>query len=334
MILTFAEDFTSDVVLDTALTAAPESGLYFNRGVHPLVNVDNLLNLLPAQAYTFAAYAGGTTYGKFETTQLRTDIVTHASVVYESILAANVGNEPPNATYWQATNIESLRIKAFAKMSQDNMLSALNLNRQLVDSQYVYNVGEDDVTPGGDYIGWAIEPKGSDYVKIVINQIALQATTTDEITMTVVNQGVVIDTIALTPVDGVLQFEDIAYTITGKGRFLFVIPAQEVRSQSAFNDPLKYQGFVMYPVSGEGAAPESATYGAISTGNGLNFNISAYLDSTQYTTDNLINYAKLLQAQFELDFLRMGTTNANVQSNRNERNLDAAELQRIYFETH
>ena len=334
MILTFAEDFTSAVVLDSVLTGIPESGDYYNRGVHPLVNVDNLLDLLPDQTYTFADYVAGTTYGKFETTQKRTDIVTSDSIVYESLITANAGNTPAdNPTKWQVTNIESLRLKSFINLSKDNMKSALNLNRQLVDSQYLYNVGEDAVTPSGDYIGWAIEPKGSDYVKITINQIALQATTTDEVTMTVVNQGVVIDTIALTPVSGVLEFEDIGYTITGIGIFYFVIAACEVRSQTAFNDPLKYQGFTMYPVSGTGDTAEDADYSFASYGNGINFNISAYLDSSQYVTNNLIHYAKLLQAQFEIDFLRMAVTNANDQSNSSERNLSAVQVQRAYFET-
>jgi len=334
MILTFAEDFTSAVVLDSVLTGIPESGDYYNRGVHPLVNLDNLLDLLPDQTYTFADYVAGTTYGKFETTQKRTDIVTSDSIVYESLITANAGNTPAdNPTKWQVTNIESLRLKSFINLSKDNMKSALNLNRQLVDSQYLYNVGEDAVTPSGDYIGWAIEPKGSDYVKITINQIALQATTTDEVTMIVVNQGVVIDTIALTPVSGVLEFEDIGYTITGIGIFYFVIAACEVRSQTAFNDPLKYQGFTMYPVSGTGDTAEDADYSFASYGNGINFNISAYLDSSQYVTNNLIHYAKLLQAQFEIDFLRMAVTNANDQSNSSERNLSAVQVQRAYFET-
>ena len=332
MILTFAEDFTSSVALDTVLKAVPDSGLYFNRGVHPLVNVDNLLELLPVQSYTFEDYAAGTTYGKFEDSQLRSDIVTSSSIIYESLTAANVGNTPATSTTnWLATNIESLRIKSFAKLSQDNMLAALNLNRQLVDSQYIYNVGENAITLSGDYAGWAIEPKGSDYVKIIINQIALQATTDEEVSMYVVNQGELIDTLTLTPQNGVLEFEDVGYTISGKGRFLFVIESCEVWSQNAFNDPLKYTGFVAYPVTGTGATAQAADYSENSAGNGISFNLSAYLDSGVYVTNNLVHYAKLLQAQFEMDFLRLAVNNANTRSNRGERNIDSPD--RIYFET-
>ena len=334
MILTFVEDFTSATTLDTVLKAVPESGLWYNRGVHPLVNVNNILGLLPVQTFTFAAYVAGTTYGKFEDSQLRSDIVTSGGFTYESLVALNVGNDPVTSpTKWLKTNIESLRIKSFARLSQDNMIAALNLNRQLVDSQYLYNVGEDTVTLSGDYSGWAIEPKGSDYVKIVINQIALQAITTDPVSMYVVNQGQLIDTLTLNPQNGVLSFEDVGYTISGKGRFLFVIESQDVRSQNPYNDPLKYKGFVVYPVTGDGATAQAADYSEQSTGNGISFNISAYLDSGVYVTNNLINYAKLLQNQFELDFLRMATTNSNVQSNRSERNITGVDLEKIYFET-
>ena len=332
MILTFAEDFSSNVNLDTVLKAAPSSGLYYNRGVHPLVSVNNLLELLPVQSYTFSNYVAGTTYGKFEDSQLRSDIVMDNSIIYESLVAANVGNTPASSpTKWLATNIESLRIKSFVRLSQDNMIAALNLNRQLVDSQYLYNVGKDAITLSGDYAGWAIEPKGSDYVKIVVNQIALQATTDDPVSMYVVNQGELITTLTLNPQNGVLEFEDVGYTISGKGRFLFVIDSREVWSQSAYNDPLKYTGFVCYPVTGTGATAQAAEYSEASSGNGISFNLSAYLDSTDYVTNNLVHYAKLLQAQFELDFLRTAISNANVRSNRGERNVVDAE--KIYFET-
>ena len=332
MILTFAEDFTSSVNLDTVLKAVPSSGLYYNRGVHPLVSVNNLLELLPVQSYTFSNYVAGTTYGKFEDTQLRSDIVLDSSIIYESLVAANIGNTPASSpTKWLATNIESLRIKSFVRLSQDNMIAALNLNRQLVDSQYLYNVGKDAITLTGDYAGWAIEPKGSDYVKIVVNQIALQATTDDPVSMYVVNQGELIETLTLNPQNGVLEFEDVGYTISGKGRFLFVIDSREVWSQSAYNDPLKYTGFVCYPVTGTGATAQAAEYSEASSGNGISFNLSAYLDSTDYVTNNLVHYAKLLQAQFELDFLRTAISNANIRSNRGERNV--VDVEKIYFET-
>ena len=306
MILTFAEDFTSNATLDSELIATPESGLYYNRGTHPIITVENLLSFLPKLTITFSAYVAGTTYTKFETSRKRSDIVSYESKIYQSLQDDNTGNTPDeSSTYWLETNENSLRLKSFIFNSEDNALSALSLNRKLIENQYIYNVGENALTLSGDYSGWAFEPKNSDYVKIRINQMSLQANTTDEVTVSVVNQGTLVTTITLTPQDGKLVFEDVGYSFSGKGRFLFVFPSQEVFSENAFNDALKYDGFVCYPVNGSGDTPQGSTYNESSIGNGLNFNVSCYLDSSTYVTNNKIDLAKFYQSQFELDTLKM-----------------------------
>jgi len=76
MNLTFAEDFTSTEVLDAQLIATPDSGLYWNRGVHPVLTVSNLLAFLPNVTFTFTAWSNSATYGVFETSRKRTDVVT------------------------------------------------------------------------------------------------------------------------------------------------------------------------------------------------------------------------------------------------------------------
>jgi hypothetical protein len=326
MILTFAEDFTSTVQLDSQLLAAPDSGLYWNRGVHPVLTVDNLLSLLPVTEFTFSTWDIGTTYNKFNTSRKRSDVVTYSGKIYQSLTDSNTGNQPDeDTTNWLETNIESLRIKSFIWTVEDNFSSALKLNRKLIENQYLYNVNSNSQlrTLSGDYSGYAIEPKGSDYVKIRINQMSLQANTTDPVTVTVLNQGQVKTTITLNPNNGLLEFEDVGYTISGKGRFEFVFESQEVLTWNAYNDPFKFKGFVSYPISGIGSTPQGSNYSKSSIGNGLNFNISVYLDSDVYLTNNKIDLAKFLQAQFEYDYMRMLVHNANTRSNRNERNLIA-----------
>jgi hypothetical protein len=201
------------------------------------------------------------------------------------------------------------------------MISQLHLQRKLVDNQYIYNVGETLQTLPNDYAAWVIEPRGSDYVKIRINQLALQANTTDPVSLYVINQGVLIDTLELNPNDGILQFEDVGYTISGFGRFIFAFESQEVKTESAYNDPLKYDGFVVYPATGIGTTPQAADYSIQSNGNGLNLNISAYMDSTQYITNNLIDFSDMLKTQFEYDLFRLMLSNSNNSSERDERNI-------------
>jgi len=321
MTLTFAEDFSSSVVLDSELRGTPESGLYLNRGVLPILTANNLLSILPNEDLIFSAWDEATIYSKFSDSKVKSDVVSYESKVYQSISATNINNLPTDTDYWLETNIESLRIKSWLWTVEDNLLSQLSLHKKLIENQFIYDVGESLITLPNDYAAWVFEPKGSDYVKIKINQMALQANTTTPITVSVVNQGAVADTITLNPNNGLLEFEDVGYTISGKGRFFFVFPSQEVYSDNAFNDPLKYNGFVCYPAIGQGSTPQGATYTETSYGNGLNFNVSAYLDSSNYITNNILHFGKAYQAQAEMDFIQMLRFNSNVRTNLEQREI-------------
>lgn len=321
--LAFAEDFTSSVQLDSELLGTPDSGLYWNRGVHPLVTVDNLLAILPSLTQTFTAYNALTVYSKFETSRKKVNIVTYESKIYQSLADSNTGHTPSSSPlFWLETNIDSLKIKSFVWGVNDNVTSALALNRKLIENQFIYNIGTNLTTLSNDWSGWAFEPKGSDYVKIRINQISLQANTDQPVNLYVINQGVLKETIVLNPNNGLLEFENVGYTISGKGRFLFVFESQDVYSDGAFNDPLKYEGFICYPVNGIGAVAKDAVYSENSNSNGLNFNVSSFLDSSLYIENNSVDFAKFYQAQFELDFMKTAITNSNAESNREQRNMN------------
>jgi len=320
MILTFAEDFTSNIELDSQLIGTPDSGLFWNRGVHPIFTLENLLAFLPNLSVSFADYAAGITYDKFETSRKKSDVVTYDSKIYLSIASANEENTPDSSpTKWLETSIDSLRIRSFLWTVYDNYKSALSLTRRLIENQFVYNIGENLQTLTNDFAGWAFEPKGSDYVKIRINQMCLQANTTTPQSLYVINQGRLIDTLTLNPNNGLLEFEDVGYEFSGKGTFYFVFESQEVVSDFAYNDALKYQGFVTYPVSGIGSVAKDADYSISAAGNGLNFNVTCRLDSALYVENNEVDLAKFIQAQFEMDCIRMMLHNSNNRSNIQER---------------
>lgn len=321
MILTFAEDFSSTVELDSQLSGTPESGYFFNQDVHPLVTIDNILSFTPKVDITFTAYNPLTTYGKFEDTRKKSDIVSYESKIYESIAASNLGHTPTTGDYWVETNLNSLRIKNLVYNSKKNMLSALSLENKLIENQQIYNIGESDVDLSADWSGWVFEPKGSDYVKITINQMCLQANTTDTVDVYVINQGVLKETITLNPNNGIFEFEDVGYTISGKGRFYFVFESQSVKTDHPYNDSLKYKGFVCYPVNGTGTDKLTAVYSKTNAGNGLGFNVSATFDATAYINNTLKDFAKLWQLQFCYDFLQMMLHNANNQISGDVRRL-------------
>jgi hypothetical protein len=320
-ILTFAQDFSSLIELDSSLIGVPSSGLFYNRGVHPFVTVDNILNHLPILDITFLPYSASKTYSEFELTRDRKDVVMYNGKLFESKTALNTAHTPATGIYWQETNIESLRMKSFIWTVKDNVKSELHLSRSLLENQYLYNVGKTLRTFSDDYVGWAFEPKNSDYVKIKINQISIQAMGITPISLYVINQGVLKSTITLTPQNGVLEFEDINYTISGKGVFYFVFAKCNVLSEAAYNDTLKYNSFVAYPVSGNGTTPETIDYQMSSNGNGLNFNVSCYLDSQVYIENNEEFFAKFTHCQFEMDAISLLLNNPNGNINSKERNI-------------
>jgi hypothetical protein len=285
-----------------------------------------LLSFLPNETIVFADYVAGTTYGKFTDSLKRTDIVTDAGIIYQSLVAGNVGNTPASSpTQWLVTNIESLRIKIFYLSTRNNAITQLNLKRRLVDSQYLYNVAEIEENATStllpnDFAAWIFEPKGSDYVKFTINEVAFQATTAVQQNLYVINQGQLITTLTLNPnADGRLVFEDIDYEFSGKGKFIFAVDSQTVLTNGATLDPLKYKGFVVSTASGIGATPEGADYSRGTSNNGLGFNISVHLDSTVYLNKNLKNFGQYLQAAWRLSVLEMFLHNSNNRSNRSQR---------------
>lgn len=326
-VLTFAQDFSSLVELDSSLIGEPSSGLFYNRGVHPLVTIDNLLNHLPVKSFTFVAYSNLVSYSKFETSRSKLDVVTYDGKTWESLAYSNLDHTPSTGVYWRETNIQSLRLRAFVWSVEDNMRSELHLSKSLIESQYIYNVGKTKRLNGGDYVGWAFEPKNSDFVKLTINEICLQATTTADVNLYVINQGRLIETLVLHPNDGVLEFETLNYSFSGKGVFYFVFENIEVLSEAAFIDALKFDSFVCYPVSGLGSMPEEIDYSENSWSNGLSFNISVSLDSDKFISNNENALAKFKQCQFEIDAIQLFLNNPNGNINESERNiLDRANL--------
>ncbi len=204
----------------------------------------------------------------------------------------------------------------------------------LIENQFIYNIGESLKSINSDFFGWAFEPKGSDYVKIRINQIALQAEGSTALDLYVINQGRLIDTLTLTPKNGVLEFDELNYTIYGKGVFYFILAGGtvDVYSEGAYNDPLRYKGFVCYPVTGTGSTAAEAEYSISSASNGLNFNVSCYLDSSLYLDYNKVDLSSFYRTQFEYDFIKMVANNAHNRFNIDER-IQAAEKELIVAES-
>lgn len=332
MLLGFVNDFTSTVTLDAQLLAVSDSGLIVNSGGHPSLTIDNLLHFLSNKTIAFDAYNNAATYGKYEDSRLKSDIVVDNNIIYQSLTAGNTGNTPASSpTEWLVTNIESIRLKMLLQDIEDRILLDINLVRRHVSSEFIYNIVEQDsgITATdllNDFAAIILEAKGSDYTEFTINQAALQALTATPQNLYVINQGVLVDTISLTTnLEGRLVFQRLTdKTYSGKGRWIFAFDSQEVLTRNAYLDPLKYDGFVASTATGTGASPEDAVY-TFASGSGLALDISVHFNPEQYVTSNLKNFGKFFKATIEMVAFEMFLSNPNARSNHQQRILMSEE---------
>ena len=326
MVLGIAEDYSSNIILDSQLIDIPLSGLYINSGVHPSITLNNLLHFLPNLEITPDNWSVSTTYGVFSDSRKRSDLVTYNSKIYQSI-KAGVGQNPTTETdYWLETNLDSLRLKSFLQKVEDKVYLDLKLTKRIINNQYLYEVGKETINLPSDYAAWVFEPKGSDYTSFRINEISFQKKSTTPVSLYVVNQGMLIDTLVITPKNGVVSFDRLDYSFKGKGKWIFAIDSTDVESNGYSINPLKYSGFVAYTASGIGDSPEGAEYSYKTTGNGLGFNISTFLDSTEYINNNINEFGNYVRATFEYMCFQMFLSNSNNQINSAQRNLMDKEM--------
>jgi len=319
MILGIAEDFSSEITLDTDLKDIPSSGMYLNSGVHPSITLENLLHFLPNLDIIPSAWVADTNYGVYNITRNRKDLVTHNSKIYQSILLGVGKNPTSEPTYWLETNLESLRLKNFVQKVKDRVYSDLRLTKRLVNNQKLYEVGKNTVQLPNDYSAWVFEPKGSDYTSIRINQISFQKKSTTPVNLYVINQGVLIDTLIITPSNGIVEFKTLDYVFKGEGKWIFAIDSTTVETNNYSIDPLRYNGFVAYTANGTGLSPQNAEYSYNTTGNGLGFNITAFLDSTTYIDNTFSEFANYIRATFEYMVFQMFLHNPNNRNNVQQR---------------
>lgn len=334
MVLGIATDLTTDVVLDAELTAIPSNGIYLNEGTHSSITLSNLLAFLPNFDLVPTTWSNATTYGKYTTTKNQKDLVTHGGKIYQSLQGSNTNQNPTSTpSYWLETNLESLRLKSFIEKVKARVINSLRLNKNLINSQKIYSVTDTLTTEQtllpNDYCGWGFDAKGSDYVSIRINQISLQKSGTTPINLYVINQGNLITTLQITPSNGKVEFKDLNYTFKGEGDWVFAIDSTEVFTNGFVVDPLRYDGFVCYTVTGIGNAPETAKYYRGAVANGLGFNVTAFLDAETYVNNNRSEFGEFVCATFEMMCFEMFLHNSNNRSNREQKIQMNDELIRI-----
>lgn len=319
MVLGISEDYTSQIVLDSQLRELPASGLFLNSGVHPSITTANLLKFLPTINITFAAWNVATAYGVYESTRNYSDIVLDGGKIFQCI-KANTGDATSVATSWLETNIESLRIKNLLYNVEQRVYSDLNLNKQLVENQYLYEDGDSTFTLPEDYSAWVLQAKNSDYISFRINQISVQRNGTTPVNIYLINQGILIKTITVAPANGSISFVDVNEILIGKGKWLIAVDSGvEVYSGNTVIDSLSFDGFTAHLETGIGNAPETAKYSKTAKGNGIGMNITVSFSGKQYIDNNVNELAYLIRSTFEYFVFQMFLHNSNNVSSRESR---------------
>jgi hypothetical protein len=205
---------------------------------------------------------------------------------------------------------------------KDTVYSDLKLVKRLINNQYLYEEfedGESTVTLPNDYAAWVFEAKGSDYITFRLNDVVLRKSGTTPVNLYVVNQGSLVTTLTATPNNGKITFNTLDYTFSGFGKWIFAIDSTDVITSNSYIDPLKYDGFTVYTATGIGGTPEGADYTYSTSGNGLGFNISTFLDSSTYIDNNIDSYGSFIRAAFTYKVFQMFMHNANNKANRAQR---------------
>ena len=326
--LAYLNDLSYSGALDAELSTVKSSGLYVNSGIHASITVNNILETLGKSKVNFEAYSSTATYGEFNKTRALTDVVEENGVLYQSKTTGNVGNALSDGAYWLETNIDSIRLKVFMFTVRDRLIADLGLIRMPVANEFVYDSTTfdrlSDFDLPNDYAALILEPKGSDYVKFRVNQIALRANTTDPVTISVVNQGQIKTTFSITPNNGLLEFQNVDVVLEGKGRFLLAFPSQSVKRGNGFVDMHKYASFTVGTAIGVGTSPETANYGITNGDIGLGVNLSTFVDSKEYLENNAPEFAQFIRAAFEYACFEMFLHNSGMRRNEVQRTLSDA----------
>lgn len=336
MVLGFSEDFSSNSVLDSSLTN-PTSGLFVNSGVSSIITIKNLLDFLPFKDVDISAWSDTKDYSVYLESRNKKDLVIYDDKVYQSI-QSGINKQPDlNPLFWLETNYDSLKIKNFMQKVQDRVYSDLNLTNSLINNQYLYELGDSEYDLPNDFSAWVFEAKGSDYISLRINEVCFQALTDQDVNLYVINQGVLLDTLTITPKNGKLVFEALDYEFKGKGKLILAVDSTTVLKGKGYIDSLLYDGMTVATMTGIGDDPQDAKYTYTNTGNGLGFNISVILDSSKYIYNNSRELASLIKATFEYICYELFENNSNGRGNRMEQILskDALrfELKDLNFDT-
>lgn len=340
-LITFKSSLNSTtLVFAPELTGESKSKRYFNTGVHPVVNIENIQAFLPyLSGYTITAYSASTTYGNYNATFSLSDIVSSGGKYYISIVAGNYNKLVTNTAYWTETTLLSLILKDKIRSSIEVVLSSLIVPNFIEDNVFLYRIADTDddlITNTGKLVGLRINPISSGHLLFIINQIGLHFEGIETVTFYLYNQNKQVSTFALTSAANFFEWKDLttALEITSNTGPWYLFYEQDHLTGRAIGNNTIFQNY-MYQYANITPFEISAISGLVNfdEGNlvydknyGINLNFSISYDLTNFVKQHLTQFAECIQRQFEYDVLNMFCFNPDAQVDLRTRNINKEQL--------
>ena len=339
-LITFKSSLNSSAsVLDSDMTGVSKSNRYFNSGVNPVINLENIEAMLPVLSnYTIGAYSADTTYGNYNSSFSIGDVVLENSKYYISIVSANIANLVTDTAYWKETTLLSLILKDKIRGSIETVITDIITPNFIEDSVFMYRVADttdDFIENTSKLVGYRINPISSDHLLFVINQIGLDFENSETIEFKLYNQNKLMSTFSLDSAAKFFEWKDIIQLeiTSNTGAWYLLYDQSQLTGRAIGNNSMFYNCMYEYASITPFEIDDIADIADISESDlvfnknyGINLNFSITYDLTDFVKQHMLQFAESFQRQFEYDILSIFAYNPDVQSLDRERNLDPDKL--------
>ena len=335
--ITFRSSLNSNTsVLDSDLTGVSRSGRYFNTGVNPLINLENIEAFLPLLSdYSISAYNAGSTYSNYNSTFSLNDVVLENSKYYISVADSNTGNSVSDAAYWEETTLMSLILKDKIRSSIEVVLSELITPNFIEDNVYMYRIGDttDDVIENtSKLVGYRINPISSDHLLFLINQISLDFNSDEAITFYLYNQNSLVSSFELSAKAKYFEWKDLDSELSiesNKGAYYLCYDQSELTGQAIGDNTnfyfqmFDYANITPFEIDSVSDLDDfDESYLVYDKNYGINLNFTISYSMTNFINQHMVQFCECIQRQFEYDMLNLFLNNPDVQIGSRERNVN------------
>lgn len=342
-LITFKSSLNStSIVFAPELTGVSKSNRYFNTGVHPVINIENIEAFLPVlSGYTITAYSASTTYGNYNETFNLSDIVSSGGKYYISIASNNLNHAVNLTAYWTETTLLSLILKDKIRSSIEVVMSNLITPNFIEDNVYAYRIADttnDLIENTSKLVGFRINPISSDHLLFVINQLGLHFEGVETITFYLYNQNTLVSSFDLTSVAGYFEWKDLPQIEieSNKGQYYLFYDQDELTGRAIGNNTIFQNGMFKYanitPIEFSSISDLSTIDSSNLVYNknyGINLNFTISYSLTNFIKQHLVQFAECIQKQFEYDMVSMMCYNPDAQICAREMNVNT---ERLMFE--